>query len=402
WMTKINIFLLTSILSRIGNACADYAFVWIGLEALGIHDSAGKVSLVYIGQACGVIFLTPIISTFFDRFERKAVSVAIDVIYGVVLAASIAIYKLGELDNTLIFAITAIVASLGMAHHSSVTIYAFKVLGEGVKKSKIGEKFALTLSLSYFVGVAVSGTLFEYVGFSYCLLFGILSFFPVMLVYLLVLPKVPSTVQKSFKQLLNFAETAKNLFQDKPLFRYTALIAFLNIVASIFPTILGANLAIHFPGRTDIYAYSISIGIFIGIAMTPVLSKFATHLNLKSVLPVFYFPLVALLLLWIAFPNPYLGIFAFGINCGSSAGINIVSGALRVSRIANERMGRSNTFIAILLFFGQLIGGVFVLPTLGNETFNSFAVWTMIVVFTLTGVMSLLILPKNSTEELSN
>lgn len=403
-MKPVNVFVLSSLLSRAGNACADYAFIWLGLSLLSASTSGVStkfLSVIYVGQAIGAIFVAPFLANKFDFCNKRKFSVAIDVAYSLILLTCIVLYQNNALTPIPTLFAVILMGAFSLVHSSSVTMYALSELGKELKSSKLGEKFALLISISYLVGAVVSGIIFKTIGFTGCLWLAIISFIPVTMTYWIYFKDDRSSTEPqrigSFHYLKIMKSGFKSLTADKHLFYFTAMLALLNIAASVMPTITSLGIDMSFPNRPDVFSLIIGAGIGSGILLLPIVRDIVMKMYLNRVIPYFYVVLTLILVMCFFVSPAWVFALMFAFNCVASVGVNVASGALRTARIPKEQIGKANTAITLLLFLGQMLGGALLVPLAGRLFTKS--LYIIAVIFIIASLGSFILIPKKQTLE---
>ncbi len=394
--TDINLFLGLLVFSLIGNICADYALLWHGLKIISSESSLVKdhtLSYFYIGQAFGVVFLSPLCSVFFDRLAKLPAALLLDGFYILTLLVMLLFFKLNLLSASWVFVFSSITSSLAIIHKSAIAFSAIQKVSEQFGVTDVVSKFMAALNLPFLIGSALSGVVFQYFGFVGCVLVGVITFLPMPFIYLKLFKSDSKALfqKRKSKFLLELKEGFLTLTKDK-LLLWTALsISIVNIAAAILPTVVGYSFLQKFPDRTDYASIFLSISMLGGILLTKAVGNIARNWRINLVVP--YSVLLPSLMLIISFffPNPFIIAGMFFLSCIGSAARNVSSGSLRVSRVAKDQLGRVNTVYSSLLYLGQAIGGVFIVNAVQNNMQS--AVLLILACFCVASVVSFAFLP---------
>lgn len=392
----INAFLGLMVFSSVGNVCADFALLWYGLSLLNPGDNT--LTYFYIGQAVGVIALSPAMAVFFDRLPRFVSSVALDVSYAALLIVMAALFRSDSLTPPLIFIFSMLTAALSILHKSSVGFAAVQKLSEISGVTDIVARFVASLNIPYLVGSALSGVLYHWIGFEGCMAVGVATFLPMPFLYWRVFageaPPERNPGQGFFDDFRSGIETLRK----DPLLYGTALsVSTLNIASAVLPAIVGFSFLQRFPGRTDYASLALSASMLTGILLTKKIGNAAQPLPVRLIVPLSILPAGAALLACLWIRDPFLVAAMFMLSCLGSAARNVSSGSLRVSRVPKALIGRVNTVYTSLLHGGQLIGGFVIVKAVQNDF--SVAVVSILACFVGASAVSLVLLPRTPLSE---
>jgi hypothetical protein len=392
----INLFFGTLVISLMGNVCADYALMWHGLTLM-INKSSKIASLslsnFYIGQAFGVILISPLLAVVFDRFSKLFSSIALDLIYAFILLFMVLLYK-----SHLFSMMTA---ALSILHKSSVGFAAVQRMGQISGLTKLTVKYISALNIPFLIGSVISGIIYKNFGFTSCILIGIITFIPMPYVYYRIFghdKKVDQVKKSNF--IGDLKEGMKALYSDK-LISITAIsVSIINISSSVLPAIVGYVFLKAYPDRTDYASMAISISIFGGILFTKHMGKISRDLPMNSIVPFSILPEAIILVVSLIYPNPFLMALMFLFSCIGSNMRNVSSGTLRVTRIPKHLIGRVNTIYSSLLYIGQSIGGFFLVKTVQQDL--NMAMISILVCLLVGSIFSLFVLPKEKISSIRN
>jgi MFS family permease len=403
---KFNIFLLLMTVSLVGNACADFGFIWHAVANLPSADKetgirlsqAGLLPSFYLGQAFGFIFLAPVLSAYADRYSKRAVSITIDVTYALFLVGILTVNIFGALRPEILFAFSLFTATLSGLHRNVVGFGALKALSDKVDVTRLVSKFNAIYFIVGLIGSAIAGTLYNWNGLNSCLSIGILSFLPMPFVYFQIFPdyeKLPDPVHRNF--IREIKDGIHFIYNDRVLITNSICVMLWNISANMFPGIVGIAFQRFMPGKTDLASYAVSASILLGILSYFPAQRVANQLAMHWVIPYCFVLPTITMTLCIFHPNPWLFTLGYALNCGGSALLNILSSGVRVKRVPNELLGRVNTAHTAIISFGQIIGSVWLLPVLAESLGIGAAVIASSLL--ISGVIAFVFMPKISLGE---
>lgn len=402
---KYKWFFIAMILSLVGNACADYALLWYAITKFGIGKTINldnSVSFFYVGQAIGVVFLSPLLAVLFDKHSKRNSSIILDISYGVLLGAAILLYQNNLLNEITIFILAIITTGLTALHRSSVAFAAIKMIS--TESNNYIAHYVSIVALSTMFGAATSGVLYQYLEFNGCMLFAMITFIPAIISYLKVFKGENyhgQNVEKKIPLFRQFVEGFHFLVKDRVLFVSCITIAIFNITGSLIPVILGFNLKLTFGDQNPYFGPIIALGLGGGLVFNKYFAKVCGEVKLRVVSPITLIPIVIFFVV-LYFSHSYIvAVILYFVACIGSAFRNISTGLLRVKRISSDRIGRVNTIYTAFLFVGQALGGLILVPM-----FQKYDLYTPLIisigVTVLSISLSLLFLPKGKLKEYLN
>lgn len=392
--------------SLVGNACADFGFIWHAVAHLpsadkesGIHLSqAGLLPSFYLGQAFGYILLAPVLSAYADRYSKRAVSIATDLSYAMFLVGILTVNSLGALRPEILFVFSLFTATLGGIHRNVVGFGALKTLSDKVDVTRLVSKFNAAYFIVGLIGSAIAGTLYHWNGLNSCLIIAILTFLPMPFVYFQIFPKnekLPDPVHRNI--IREIKEGIHFICNDRILITNSVCIMLWNISANMFPGIVGIAFQRFMPGKTDLASYAVSASILLGILSYIPAQKVANQLAMHWVIPYCFVLPTITMAFCILQPSPLLFTLGYALNCGGSALLNILSSGVRVKRVPNELLGRVNTAHTAIISVGQIIGSVWLLPVLAESLGLGAAVIAGSLL--ISGLIAFVFMPKISLGE---
>jgi len=351
------------IISLIGNACADYALIWYGISKISTSKSDHSISIFYLGQSIGVILLAPFLSVLFDRRRRLQGSISLDVAYAGLLLLMILLYRLDVMLPMFIFMFSMATAAIAIVHKSSVGYAAVQRMSSISGVTSIVGNFVSAYNFSILCGSAISGIVYRHIGFSGCMLLGAITFIPMPFIYWRLFAHDPEP-EPSFRvsTWLEFKAGMRQLKRDTVLLATAFIQLLVNAASSILPAVIGISFEKFMPGRTDLSAMGIAIGIAFGILLTKPLGYWGTSFPLRWITFFSVAPSLSALMIVFIYPKPIMFCIVYALHCMGSALRGVTSGSLRVSRIPESMIGRVNTIYGIILHLGQIIGGLLIVP----------------------------------------
>jgi len=395
-------FLSFSVLSAVGNSCADWAFFFYALDKIGMDHSASegtlfglsRAGLFFVGFGLGRMILAPLIGVLFDRFSKKAMSIAIDSCYAALLVLAAVLFGLGQLTDVFFLAVTILINTFSQLHMQSIGFSA-------VKKHAVeagGRYLATAFALSNGLGIAVSGAIFSLVGFYGCMAFAVLTFVPVIFTYFSIFDNEPETIQKS-SFISDFFESFEFLRRDGVLLRFALVLGVFNIVGAIFPAYLKLEVNNSYAGNDVISSSILAAGLFIAIWFYKHMESLSMRWEGRQSFVVSLAPILGSIILAYFYTNLLTLSILYFSACMGSGLRNIVTARLRTHRVPREKISRVNTVYGSLLNIGPFMGGLLVIPALERSIELGLKV-AMAVTF-LAMILSVVSLPKEKITELS-
>ena len=390
-------FLSLSVVSTMGNHCADWALFFYALEKteFGRDSGLSKASLFYIGFGIGRIVLAPLLGVLFDRFSKKYMSIFVDGSYALLLVIASILFGIDRLNDFAFLAITILIHTFSHIHLQSVGFAAVKKHASQYGGRYLAGMFALSSGL----GIAFSGVLFSLIGFYGCMAFAVITFLPILFLYWPLFSKEEPKKSKDSAYFTDFIDSFKFLLKDRILLKFGFILGLFNIVGALFPAYLkleinstikgtdhlsgpilagGLILAFLFYKKMDIISHKLKGSIAFSMAFLPIL--------LASILAYFLPSIISLTILYLS-------------ACFGSGLRNIITANLRTKRIPATKIARVNTVYGTLLNTGPLLGGLFVIPIVEHSIEKGLLI--AIGVTGLAFILSFVWLPKQRIDELS-
>jgi len=402
--TKPSVFFLTSLLvSLVGNAISDYAIMWYAISEFNLTPSSlarNSVSLFYIGQAIGVIFLAPVLAVIFDRHSKRIASITVDSSYAFVLIGVAATYKLELLSPSVILIATVLLKGLSTLHLSSVVLSAIKEMSSSENKNRLITNYVATITISTAVGAGISGIVYKSLGFVPCMMTGVITFIPALYCYFRIFPAKKIQLPQVDRNLLKeYKEGYSYLFKDKILTGTVLSIAAFNIVGSLFPAMLGISLDATYPGNSQLFSIIIGFGLLIGVSLKNIFERESLKVGVRFIVPLSLLPCIIAGVIAFFFPHPMAFAALYILACCGSSFRNFVTGSLRVNRVEQSMMGRVNSVYMVILFSGQALGGLLVIPLFQRDIQNGLLLTIGICI--LAASISLMALPRTKLKILT-
>lgn len=388
------------IISLVGNACADYALLWFSITNIDEDNKLGSVSSFYIGQAIGAIILAQVISVYFDKYRKKISSIALDSTYSLVLLIMVFLYNFKLLNSSVILIATCILTALSTVHRSAVGYSLIQSISTPQNLTTNVTKFTSSLALSQLLGAGISGVIYSSIGFVGCMVIGILTFIPLLLTYNSVFGNEEPDYEKSLSQNFfnNYKSGLKSFISDKTILAVAVSIGILNIVSSVIPSIVGIALKSFQFNESYFLSITISTGLLLGIIFNKYFSTRFQNIKLNQLISISILPSLLILIMaeMVDSPIPYVLFFLAG--CVGSSLRNVSTGVLRTKRISKEMIGRVNTIYTTILYSGQIIGGLLIVPMVQNDLRLGTIAITVTIIIAI--FFSLLLLPNKRFSEL--
>ena len=395
----IKTFLSLSILSSVGNSCANWALFFYALDKVGFGSQSGlsTASLFYIGLGIGKMILAPCLGTFFDKFPKKKMSILIDGSYALLLIVTALLFYQGLLNDTLFLVITILVHAFSQVHVQSI---GFSAIKKHAPKEG-GRHLALMFALSNGAGIAVSGITFSLVGFYGSMAIGVLTFIPIIFFYPLLFDdneKAPSS-QREMGLFPTLADSFKFLVKDKVLIKIALVVGVSNVVAALFPAFLKLQINKTFLDNDYLTAPILAGGLFLIALFYKKMDSASSDLRGKVAFSIGFLPILVGTLLAYWMPSIITLSILYVTACFGSGWKNIITANLRNKRVPSEKISSVNTLFGTYISLGTLLGGLFVIPIVEKDIEQGLLV--AIGFIGLSILLSALLLPKESIRELS-
>jgi MFS family permease len=368
-----NWFIVLLIFSLVGNACADFAVLWHCVARISggqlSNGTSHFVTSFYAGQALGAILLAPFLAVWVDRHGRRFSSVALDVVYAIVLLLMLISNELHILSPEWLLPFGAVTAALGSLHRGAIGYGAIKMVGEQLRMTKLVAKFHAAVYTTNLLGVLMSGFLYKSIGLNGCLLVAIATFFPMPFIYFKLFKREsPAAVPTVHDPILTEIKAGFSFISaDRRLWVNTLVSAVWNIASNIFPGLVAIAFQKSFPGRTDYGSIAVSVAILTGVISFAPMERVAKYFSLKCTTFYALSPSIIVLAFCVLSASPYLIALAFALHCAGGALINITSGALRVSSVPKPFIGRVNTAHFAMVSLGQVVGSLTLVPMMSTS-----------------------------------
>jgi hypothetical protein len=371
----LNLFILFLVVSLIGNACADFGFIWFavsqikeGVDPVLAARSSHLLSSYYLGQSVGLIFLAPILAAYTDRYKKRYVSIALDLGYALFLGALLAVNSLGLLNASLLLLFSLVTTALGALHRNAVGFSALKEMSGKIPMTSMASKFNAAYFIVGLVGSALAGMLYQWKGLNSCLIVGILTFIPMPFIYVQIFSKNAPTPDASKRNLIGeLKEGALYIYRDKVLFVNAVSVGIWNVTANMLPGVVGIAFQKFLPGRLGLASFAVSVSLFFGVVAYIPLHKIAASLSVRKIMSYSLIPAALMMLVCALYPSPLSFTLAFALSCCGSALLNIFSSSVRVSRVPAALLGRVNTAHLSILSVGQVLGSILFLPYISRN-----------------------------------
>lgn len=401
----LNTFIMFLIVSLIGNACADFGFIWYAVAQLQegadpqiAAQSSHLLSSYYLGQSVGLIFLAPILSAYTDRYKKRYVSVVLDLAYASFLGGLLVINLLGVLSASLLLMFSLVTTALGALHRNAVGFSALKEMSGKIPMTVMASKFNAAYFTVGLVGSALAGFLYQWRGLNSCLVVGILTFLPMPFIYFKIFSRDAPTPDASQRNLLGeIKEGALYIVRHKVLFTNAVSVGIWNLTANMLPGVVGIAFQKYMPGRLGLASFAVSASILCGVLSYIPLNRIAGSLSVRRIMSYSLVPGAMMMLVCAAFPSPLSFTLAFACSSCGSALLNIFSSSVRVSLVPTPLLGRVNTAHLSILSVGQVIGSVFFLPYISRNL--SGGAVCIAVSFVLASFYAFWFMPKASLSE---
>lgn len=398
---KMNLFFLVLILSLVGNAGADYALLWFAINKYNMNATSDQsISFFYIGQAIGGIVFAQILAVLFDKFKKRNGSIILDTLYALNLLLILFFFKINILSPFAILLSTSLLTGLSTVHRSAVGYALIQKISDESTANLNVAKFTSALAVSQLLGAGISGIIYSTIGFEGCIWLGILTFIPPIIAYFKIFdPNEEINKKTSISSVFNnFEEGFKAFISDKIIYSLGITVALLNVVSSVIPSMVGISLKNSEYTESFYFSSIISLGIGSGILFNSLFAKNINKFKIRLIIPLSLIPAAIILLLSLIFQGPEVMALFFIAGCIGSSLRNVTTGIIRVKRIPKEMIGRVNTIYSSLLYGGQIIGGIAIIPSYQNNI--QVGTTMVLIVFFLTGITSYFLLPHKNYNEL--
>lgn len=394
----LNRFLIYMVFSLIGNAIADYALLWYAISKFDLTSKAigsnNSISFFYIGQAIGVVLVAPYVSVIFDKYKKHLSATVLDLIYGALLLSALFLFQFKSLNSIAVFILSMLMMGISVVHRSSVAFSVLKFIDNG-KSSSSSSKLVVALTFSNMVGAALSGVVYNFSGFIFCMLLGIVTFIPSLFLYSKVFKNDPNETKINSSKInsTNGLYDSWKLFKkDKILLGLAISIGVFNIAGALIPAMLGLSIKNTIGEGSIFFSLIIGFGLMLGIILKKSLSSLGMRSKVSNLVPFSVLPVTILAILSGFYSDLYMFSILYFFACIGSSFRNYATAQLRNRRIHFDYTGRVNTLYTVFLAVGQIIGGLFVIPQFQQDfEKGSFLVASVFIVSIL---LALFLLPR--------
>ena len=396
------LYLFFLLLSLIGNAAADFAFLWLGASLIDSNSLGIElITSFYIGQSIGYIFLAPYLSSITQKLPSRTTAFLIDSIYIILYFLLIVLYKFNSLNFVSMFSITILMAGLSSVHRNGITFSLLNQLSQRIEIKTLIEKFTYVFNITLLFGSALSGVLFYNFGFTGCILMAIISFIPMFAIYMHVFKankNINTTNNEKTKlKAPKFLEGIKVLISHKNLLYSSIATAFAYIPGAIYPGLI-AFYAKSYGVTDDISSYAISLGILVGTLFIYFLSRIINKFQYNKILSMAFIPTILTLILTLIFNNNfYIFALSFTMNCIGFSTVNFVTVMLRVKSVKKEKISLVNTAYYGVMCLGQMVGTFTLFPIINSHPKES-----IIIIIVSYSIASIIFKTKCSNRKIIN
>lgn len=365
-----HLYLLFLLISLIGNAAADFAFLWLAASKSKLSSSGIElVTGFYVGQSIGYIFLAPYISNLFKKLSLRSGAVLVDTFYILIYSIVIALFFLDSLSFSIVFILAVLMASLSSVHRNGVTFALLNKLSHEIEIKILIKRFSYVFNFTLLFGAAISGMIFYQFGFVGCISIAIISFIPMLLIYLLVFDKDKSDSLKKpgkIKLFKGLTEGFIILGKNKNLLFSSLGTSFAYIPGAIYPGLIA------FYGKEQgmsdtVVSLGVSFGILVGTIAIPISTKYAPRMRYRKALAFGFIPTVLTLLVSLIKSNFYVFTLSFAMNCIGFTILNILTVMVRVKSVKPEDIPTLNTAYYAVMSVGQVLGTILLFPIITSH-----------------------------------
>lgn len=386
-----HIYLFLLLFSLVGNAAAEFAFLWLGASLL--NDSGTGVNLIssfYIGQGIGYVFFAPYLSSRLSPFSNRARAVLVDSVYILIYCLILLLFKFELLNYVVLFFLSIATASLSSVHRNGVTFALLNKLSEEIDIDILIKKYSLVFNFILLSGAAVSGFLFGHFGFVGCIYLAIISFVPMLVIYFFIFgqegrEKDLSEVPSKKKSIIGEISTGfRTLSSNKNLMFSAIGTSLAYIPGAIYPGLLAFYGASQEVAEKNV-ALGVSAGILVGTIFIPIISKLGTRFQYNIMLSLAFIPALVSLIFAIYIDNFYFFCLTFALNCVGFSILNVLTVMVRVKSVNKAEISTLNTAYYATMCIGQIVGTLVLLPVIKANP--SIAMSVMILSFGLASLV---------------
>jgi MFS family permease len=351
--------------SVLGDALTHVAFTWFVYDLTHSAEALGLLMLCYTGP---IIVGGLVAGWLLDRFDRRTVMIADNLVRGTAVALIPLLYTFGQLQLWHIYVVAAVYGlfmMIGLAGNPAF-------VPDLVDASQLDTANALeTLSytLGGVIGPVIAGLLISSIGAPYVILIDAASYF----VFALLLSRIPTPgrpvpTATSPERKYSIGHAVRLLLHNPILLSTTIMFLFANIggggLISVWLPILSDKVL---GGGAELYGFLLgvsSVGEVIGavLAGSPIL-RLAVGARICVAQA-----LAGLTLLLLLLPNTAVAAFALVLFGAFSAPLTIWAQTLRMQIIPEDLRGRTFALLRMLMQSGNPIGGALaglLLPIVG-------------------------------------
>ena len=405
---NINKFFYLLIISIAGNYIAEWALMWYAINNLNIGtdiSSNNALSFFFVGQAVGAIFIAPVLSVLFDKLPKRSGAILLDLSLIGIFLVSLGLYMMKLLTPEILFLVTVIATSIGIVYRSGVTTFIPRLVENEEMRKKLAVNATLFDRLGHAIGGGLSGAVFYLGGFESCLILGILTFIPLLFLYSRIFEKEEPfnyaeliSVKEIKSIFVGYKEGFQALLDDKILLVMGLSIGIYNVSGALIPAFLGISFKNEFGEKGAFFSIILGAGLVLAFLTRHLFSKISEDMKINNIVPLSSFPVIVAAVICSIYPHPVSFTILYLIACLSSNLRNVTTAKLRSSeRVKKEIHARLNTFYVVLIYLGQVIGGLFVIPVFGKNLSEGSLV--AVGTFIISAIFAYVLLPKKKLKE---
>jgi hypothetical protein len=394
-----NIYLFFLLISLIGNAAADFAIVWLGSSLSQGNTGIEIISGFYIGQCLGYVFLAPYMSSALNSLSKRVFSIVIDLSYIATYLIVLLLYINGSLDFVKMLFISVIMAALSSVHRNGVTFSLLNQLSSEIDIKKIVKNYTYVFNLTLLSGAALSGVIFNSFGFEGCVILAIMTFLPMLAIYIKVFNNESKTNEDKKVSGKGLFHGFNVLNKNKNLLHSAIGTSFGFLVGAVFPALI----AIYGRQKGMTEAYSsmvISIGILLGTITIPFISKYGVKFKYNNILAIAFIPTTLALFPSLWSESPIYFNLAFAMNCIGFSVLNVTTIMIRIKDVDDSEIQVLNTAYYAVMSIGQMVGTLILVPLI--KTSYEEALLVMLISYLVAVAIFKFKLSRKTVEELIN
>jgi DHA3 family macrolide efflux protein-like MFS transporter len=261
---------LSQLISQSGDFVFEVALLWLVLEVTGSVFAVGLVVAVTLIPA---VLLGPFLGVYIDRWDRRRILIAINVLEGIVVAALSGLILSHTIDLSLILAVVFVLgAAAQVVRTASNATIPLVVVPEDLPPAN--SLMTFSGALNQVIGLSVGGVVVALLGVTIPIEYDALSFFLAAGIVALVSPSAgrpkDAVGTKPTKFTEEFLEGLRFIRENRFLVELIVLAVFLNFFGNAIGALFAPYSKIVLHGGASTYGFlgaTLAIGTIIGAAL---------------------------------------------------------------------------------------------------------------------------------------